>query len=159
MKSVMTLVLLLAGIFVSASSANAQSVDFRIGTGVYSNGGYGHGGWHGNRRDGVSIDIRIGDRHRHGNGCGRYNDCGPVYRGPVYRDNDCRRGCGDYGGYRGPQQTITVIVSEQIPVYDRWGNYRGTTYQDRRVIAYWNPQRGGYYYTDRHGNYIRVRGY
>jgi hypothetical protein len=137
---------------VSAAPANAQSsVDFRVGD-------YG-------RRGGVSVDIHIGNGRWYPRG-GHYPR-GPVYdrgcypdyrgdcgRGPVYRgDRDCRHfdGCG-HRDYR--PSSIQVLVIDYVPAYDRYGRYMGERRVERWVNAYWDHQRGGYWYTDRYGRYV-----
>lgn len=158
MKFGMMIVLVLAGLFVSAPAANAQSsVDVHIG-----NGGHYGGGW--GRHDGGSIDVHIGTRrggvYRGGRDCdhrGSYCD----HRGPVYRDGrNCDRydGCNDRD-YDYRPRSIQVSVIESVPVYDHHGRYMGESRRERWVNAYWNPRRGAYTYIDRQGRECIVNRY
>jgi hypothetical protein len=69
-------------------------------------------------------------------------------------------------GYRGPvivvapryaTPSIQVEVTEYEPIYDYDGYVVGERRVDRWVTAYWDQGRGGYWYRDCYGDYVRVR--
>jgi hypothetical protein len=147
-----------------APAANAQSVRFGVSIGNshgnhggydhrggYDNRGYDHRGGYDNRgydhrgydhRGGIGIDIRIGRP-------------GIYIPAPVYRDRGgCYDGCGR--GYEYTPAPINVRVVDFEPVYDRYGRRCGEREVIRNVVAYWDNARGGYFYVNRFGEYVRV---
>jgi hypothetical protein len=143
--------MLLAGVFLTPSTASAQSVGFGVQIG---------GGHHG-RHGGFSIEIYSNDRwHRHpGRGpVWRDRGCGWDYpcdnrRGPVYRGGGRRGGdWGHHGGYRQPE-TIRVRVTEWV-----WDDYRGCEVPMQRIVtAYYDYRTGDYYYIDYEGYRVWLR--
>jgi hypothetical protein len=147
-----------------APAANAQSISFGVSVGHngghrgggydHRGGGYDHRGGYDNRgydhrgydhRGGVGIDIRIGGGYR-----------GPVYvPAPIYRDRGCYDGCGR--GYEYTPSSINVRVVDVEVIYDRYGRACGQRDVERFVTAYWDNARGGYWYVNRFGEYVRVR--
>lgn len=141
--------LLLAGLFMSAPAANAQSIGVHIG----------------GRHGGVSVEFGYpGYGYGYGRGPGCY-DCGPIYRRPpIYHGPGCYD-CGydrDYDrGYHQPI-VVTVYMRELMRdrVYDDYcGCYRMV--EDwvsvrRQVTAYWDDYRGGYWYVDNYGRRMPI---
>jgi len=137
----------LAAVLFVGGTAHAQS---------FSSGSVFIGG---NRGVGVDIHIGNGRSHigihsgRHGGwrNDGGWRNRGPVYRGPIYRDNGCYnggyRGCGGY-----QNDVITVRVQERV--YDRYGN---VYFQTRYVQAYYDSYVGAYVYVNRYGQRVIVR--
>ncbi len=169
MKLGMTVFALLVGMLALAPSANAQSLELRVGVGrgsnhsynshgsnhsynnhsynnhSYNNHGHNHGGWQ--RPSGVSIDFRFGTA-----------PCYPTL--PVYRDYrsyEYRPVYRDYRSYDYRPTSIQVSVSELVPSYDRYGRICGEVLSQRWVTAYRDDSLGGYVYVDRSGNRVLVR--